>query len=455
MPTFGQLLLLGVRLEARVGLSSREVVDDVFSPPVVQPGPPVCTHHPLFLSRSAHGISPVTVREGEILMWNGAYKMEVVKADSTDGDAEVTWALGATLTPTRPAPAWRLLHAVPEWKRAKESKKGTWTVICPCECEVCIVFYPVFARSSREVCNRALRIRICSFTKFARISHEYLHFSISSHSQEPWHGWLPNPRAAVAAQKQFRPAGHTSAPAQPGTGGHVSFEVPSSSAGAPPADIRPAVPAAPPPARGPDPVVVANPVAGTGATAYPSDLPPITTLSMLRSQPPFAWKLDLPGRKRAREELVAVTWEVEVETQDGAREPPLKMSFPCAITYPNPGGGWKEVERIPGGRAAGAGGGAAGNGSAAGAGPAVGAGPQTQAQAGAEAGGGGSGRGGGGQRRGGEGERRCEVPYGGEPGLESPGREGEGGALSSGRHHAPAAWPKGGGAVLQVGGAGV
>ena len=142
------------------------------APPEVQPGPPVCTHHPVFLSRSAHGISPVTVREGEILMWNGAYEMEVVKANSMDGDAEVTWALGATLPPTRPAPAWRLLHAVPEWKRAKESKKGTWIVTCPCECEVCIVFGPVFARSSREVCHPVLRVRICSFTNFTRSSRE-------------------------------------------------------------------------------------------------------------------------------------------------------------------------------------------------------------------------------------------------------------------------------------------
>ena len=68
VPTFGQLLLLGVGLEAGVGLASRDVVDDVFSPPKVQPGPPVCTHHPLFLSRSAHGISPVTMRQGEILL---------------------------------------------------------------------------------------------------------------------------------------------------------------------------------------------------------------------------------------------------------------------------------------------------------------------------------------------------------------------------------------------------
>ena len=157
----------------------------------------------------------------------------------------------------------------------------------------------------------------------------------------------------MAARKPFRPAGHTSAPAVPGTGtgtgtgagDHVSFDVRSSSAGAPPADLRPTVPAAPPPTPGSN-VVVANPVAGTGATACPSDLAPITTLSMLRTQPPLAWKLDLPGRKRAREEFVATTWEIEVETQDGAREPPLKISFPCAITHPSPGGGWKEGERV-------------------------------------------------------------------------------------------------------------
>ena len=136
------------------------MVDDIFSPPEVEPAPPVCTHHPMSLSRSAHDISPVIVRAGDILMWNGAYEMEVVKG-ATDGDAEVTWALGAILPPTRPAPAWRLLHAEPAWKRAKESKKGTWTVTCPCECEVCIVFYPIFARSSREVRDIVLRIRKC------------------------------------------------------------------------------------------------------------------------------------------------------------------------------------------------------------------------------------------------------------------------------------------------------
>ena len=68
VPTFGQLLLLGVGLEAGVGLANRDVVGDVFSPSEVEPGPPVCTNHPMFLSRSAHGISPVTVRKGEILL---------------------------------------------------------------------------------------------------------------------------------------------------------------------------------------------------------------------------------------------------------------------------------------------------------------------------------------------------------------------------------------------------
>ena len=151
----------------------------------------MCTHHPLFLSRSAHDISPVIVHVGEILMWNGAYEMEVVKGDSTDGDVEVTWALGATLPPTRPAPAWQLLHAVPEWKQAKESKKEMWTMTCQCECEVCIVFYPVFAQSLRELRDTVLSIRKCF--RFGQACK----FSISFHSQEQWHRWQPHPRAAM------------------------------------------------------------------------------------------------------------------------------------------------------------------------------------------------------------------------------------------------------------------
>ena len=114
------------------------------------------------------------------------------------------------------------------------------------------------------------------------------------------------------------------------------------------------------------------------------------------------------------------------------------------------GGGSPPARQAPGGRAAGAGGGAAGNGGGAGRGPSPGAGPQTQAEAGRARAATGRADGRGGDRGGGGG--RYEVPYAGEPGLEGPGNEGEGGALSSGRHCAPAAFPEGR-ADLRVGGA--
>ena len=221
VPTFGQLLLFGVGLEARVGLATRDMVDDTFSPPEVEPGSPVCTHHPLFLSRSAHDISPISVHAGDILMLNGAHEMKVVKGDSTDGDVEVTLAFGAILPPTRPAPAWQLLHAEPAWKQAKESKNGT-TVTCPCEFEVCIVLYPVLARSSRHCAAHPQMLHIRSGmqvhefrAKFARIWHEKLYYSLSFHSQEQWRCWLPDLRAARAthARKRFRPARHIDATA--------------------------------------------------------------------------------------------------------------------------------------------------------------------------------------------------------------------------------------------------
>ena len=45
-------------------------------------------------------------------------------------------------------------------------------------------------------------------------------------------------------------------------------------------------------------------------------------------------------------EFVATTWEVEVETQDGPREPPLNISFPCAIASPTPGEGGRRGRRL-------------------------------------------------------------------------------------------------------------
>ena len=44
VPTFGQLLLLGVGLESRVGLATRDMVDDNFRPPEVEIAPPPRVH---------------------------------------------------------------------------------------------------------------------------------------------------------------------------------------------------------------------------------------------------------------------------------------------------------------------------------------------------------------------------------------------------------------------------
>ena len=149
--TFVQLLLFGVGLEARVRLATRIMADDIFSPPRGGARPPrVHTPPPVPLPLRPRHLPRHCARGGH-LIWNGAYEMEVMKGDPTDGDVEVTWALGAMLSPTRPALAWQLIHGELAWKRAKESKKAKWTVTCLCECEVCIVFYPVFAQNWREV----------------------------------------------------------------------------------------------------------------------------------------------------------------------------------------------------------------------------------------------------------------------------------------------------------------
>ena len=73
VPTFGQLLLLGVRLEARVGLASREVVDDVFNPPPeVQPGPPgVHTPSPVPLPLRARHLPRHRARGGNLYVERG------------------------------------------------------------------------------------------------------------------------------------------------------------------------------------------------------------------------------------------------------------------------------------------------------------------------------------------------------------------------------------------------
>ena len=63
-----------------------------------------------------------------------------------------------------------------------------------------------------------------------------------------------------------------------------------------------------------------------GCHRVPGRRPRHHILSMLRVEPPFAWKLELLGRKRARVEFVAAMWEVDVEMQAREQTPPPPSS---------------------------------------------------------------------------------------------------------------------------------
>ena len=75
--------------------------DDVLNPPNLPAlaGPPVCTHHSTFVTRSAVGLHAVPVRGGEVILRWGPYQLEVGKDGRTDGDALVHWAIGGTVPP--------------------------------------------------------------------------------------------------------------------------------------------------------------------------------------------------------------------------------------------------------------------------------------------------------------------------------------------------------------------
>ena len=60
-------------LEAHLGLAVEDLWDDVFNPPPppappAQAGPPVCTHHPTFVTCSAAGLHAVPVHGGEVVL---------------------------------------------------------------------------------------------------------------------------------------------------------------------------------------------------------------------------------------------------------------------------------------------------------------------------------------------------------------------------------------------------
>ena len=131
---------MGRGLEAHLGLAVEDLRDDVFNPPPPQaPGeadPPVCPHHPTFVTRSAAGLHPVPVHGGEVVLWRGPYRLELAKAERTDGDALVQWAIGGFLPPERPASCWQLLNEAPPFRNARQAKKGGRSIRCSCEVEV-------------------------------------------------------------------------------------------------------------------------------------------------------------------------------------------------------------------------------------------------------------------------------------------------------------------------------
>ena len=76
VPTYGQLFFFGAGgLEAHLELAVEDLRDDVFNPPdpPAQAIPPVCSHHPTFVTRSTAGLHPMPVRGGEIILWWGPY----------------------------------------------------------------------------------------------------------------------------------------------------------------------------------------------------------------------------------------------------------------------------------------------------------------------------------------------------------------------------------------------
>ena len=78
----------GAGLEAHLGLAVEDLRDDVFYPPPQAPGeasPPVCPHHPTFVTRSAAGLHPVPVHGGEVVLWRRPHHLKLAKAERRRG----------------------------------------------------------------------------------------------------------------------------------------------------------------------------------------------------------------------------------------------------------------------------------------------------------------------------------------------------------------------------------
>ena len=104
-----------------MGLAVEDLRDDVFNPPdpPALASPPVCTHHPTFVTRSAASLQAPPVHSGEVVLWRGPYQLQVANDGRTDGNALVQWAIGGTLSLERPTRAWQLPNDAPSFTNPK------------------------------------------------------------------------------------------------------------------------------------------------------------------------------------------------------------------------------------------------------------------------------------------------------------------------------------------------
>ena len=118
--------LWGGGLEVHLGLAVENLRGDVFNPPQApgEASPPMCPNDPTLATRSAVGLHPVPVHGGEVVLWLEPYELQLAKAEGTDEDALVQWAMGALMPPERPASCWQVLKEAPPFRNAKQATKG-------------------------------------------------------------------------------------------------------------------------------------------------------------------------------------------------------------------------------------------------------------------------------------------------------------------------------------------
>ena len=86
-----------------MGLAAENLGDGVFNhpdPPALA-GPPMCTYHPTFVTRSAAGLHALPVCGGEVVLRRGPYQLEHTKDGRTDGDALLHWGITCNVRPER------------------------------------------------------------------------------------------------------------------------------------------------------------------------------------------------------------------------------------------------------------------------------------------------------------------------------------------------------------------